>query len=51
MRKRPLEHPNVSSDLRHWEGVADPGYLLREIKELKAIAGASGLGSGLTTSS
>jgi hypothetical protein len=23
--------------VRHWEGVGDPAYLLREVEELKAI--------------
>ncbi len=29
----------------HWEGVADPAYLLAQLEELKLIAERSGLGT------
>ena len=43
MSERLPERPTVPSDLRHWEGIGDPAYLLREIEELRAIADGSGL--------
>jgi hypothetical protein len=35
----------TATELPHWEGVGDPGYLLAEIEEMRSIAQCSGLGT------
>jgi hypothetical protein len=42
----PAPRPSVPIvPLSHWEGAADPAYLLAEIEELRRVAAEGGLGT------
>lgn len=43
---RRLPRPSIPlAEVRHWEGAADPAYLLGELKELRSIVERSGPGT------